>query len=494
MDRLACVDVPALPLQLLLRDHADWTGLPAAVVEQDRPQGRLLWVNEEARRLGVLPGQNYAQGLSLAVTLRAGEMPPPQIERGVAEISTLLRRFSPDIEPAKEEPGVFWVNARGLQRLARSASDWARQMHAALTAFGFSNHVVVGFRRFGTYAVAKAARGVKVFASVDQEIAAMRQVSLSRLRLDAKTRDTLARLGVYTVGQFLDLPPDGLQKRFGKEARRLRELAAGEAFAPLLPERPREPAQTICQLEPPEGDATRLLFVLKGLLHPLLARLAQDGRALTALEMRFALEGLETRVDRLCPAEPTLNAAILTDLIRLRLEAAPLPAATGTVTLTAEDLPADPKQLRLFFEESRRDLDAGNRALARLRAELGPQAVLHARLAEGHLPEACFSWEPLDKLRAPRPQAYPGGSLVRRIKTTSQMLPPMPYGEPTTMLVRHLGCGTIDRVCGPYLVSGGWWRRETQRQYYFARTRRGDVLWLYFDPTRRRWFLQGEVE
>ena len=31
-ERLACVDVPALPLQLLLRRYPDWCGRPAAVV------------------------------------------------------------------------------------------------------------------------------------------------------------------------------------------------------------------------------------------------------------------------------------------------------------------------------------------------------------------------------------------------------------------------------------------------------------------------------
>ena len=38
MDPLACVSVPAFPLQLLLRSHPDWRGAPAAVVEEDRPQ------------------------------------------------------------------------------------------------------------------------------------------------------------------------------------------------------------------------------------------------------------------------------------------------------------------------------------------------------------------------------------------------------------------------------------------------------------------------
>jgi protein ImuB len=39
MDRTACVDIRALPLQLLLRAHPDWREKPVVVVDRDKPQG-----------------------------------------------------------------------------------------------------------------------------------------------------------------------------------------------------------------------------------------------------------------------------------------------------------------------------------------------------------------------------------------------------------------------------------------------------------------------
>jgi protein ImuB len=44
------------------------------------------------------------------------------------------------------------------------------------------------------------------------------------------------------------------------------------------------------------------------------------------------------------------------------------------------------------------------------------------------------------------------------------------------------------------VISGGWWVHPIHREYYFTRARRGDVLWIYYDRQRRRWFLQGAVE
>ncbi|MCC6653297.1 MAG: DNA polymerase Y family protein, partial [Candidatus Eisenbacteria bacterium] len=64
MDRIACIDLPAFPLQLLMLRHPEWKDGPVAVVEHDRPQGRILWVNEAAREERILPGMRYAAGLS----------------------------------------------------------------------------------------------------------------------------------------------------------------------------------------------------------------------------------------------------------------------------------------------------------------------------------------------------------------------------------------------------------------------------------------------
>jgi hypothetical protein len=101
VDRLACVDLPELPLQLLLRRHPEWTGAPVAVVAEDRPQAFILWVNESARRSGVLPGQRFAQGLALETGLRCGTVSRAEVYRhGSATMSsvTLAER------PGAEEP------------------------------------------------------------------------------------------------------------------------------------------------------------------------------------------------------------------------------------------------------------------------------------------------------------------------------------------------------------------------------------------------------
>ena len=105
MDRMACVELPAFPLQLLLQRHPDWAGRPVAVVDRDKPQGVILWVNEHARACRIRTGMRYGAGLSLARTLHAGEVPPAEIERALRRSPAGCGASVPTSSPAATSRG-----------------------------------------------------------------------------------------------------------------------------------------------------------------------------------------------------------------------------------------------------------------------------------------------------------------------------------------------------------------------------------------------------
>jgi protein ImuB len=499
VDRLACVDLPAFPLQLLLRGQPAWRTCPVAVVDRDRPQGVILWVNERARARRILPGMRYAAGLSLAGDLRAAEVPRSEIDRAAAAVRRDLRRFTPHVESADGEPGVFWLDASGLERLHESLGKWAGLIRADLKRSGFRSTVVAGFGRFGTYAAAKAAAGanraVQVFGKPDAERTAARRVPLDRLAIEPAALEALRKLGIDTVGRFIDLPIEGIEQRFGPEVARLHRLASGELRLPLQPERPLPPVVQRLALDHPETGAARLMLVVEQLMPPLLEMLADRCQALAEVTIGFRFERMGDHVETVRPAEPTLSAARLLELIRLRLEAVRrLPEGVVEVMLAGRGVRAARRQLELFAERPRRDLAAANRALARIRAAFGNDAVTRARLREGHLPEGSFTWDVIDELAAAQPRETDASRMVRRIFNPPVPLPSRPRHEPDGWMLRGLKQGPVERVLGPYIVSGGWWNRTVHREYHFAETRKGELLWVYYDRARRRWFLHGRVE
>ncbi|MEZ4429929.1 MAG: hypothetical protein R3A51_19805 [Nannocystaceae bacterium] len=271
--------------------------------------------------------------------------------------------------------------------------------------------------------------------------------------------------------------------------------------------------------------------MIKGGLARLLAELASSGEALAALTLRLELdlpradrEGREDEALQIEPAAPSRDLLALVDLVRLRLDELELPAPAQSLTLEATPAAPSRAQVDMHLEAGapRRDPAAAAAALARLRAAYGDQAVTRARVRAAHLPEASFQWEPA--AAPPRPQgiAWPraswaanhgaaghdGPPLLRRLLRRPLPLDPPPITdmedfinmsektlrEPWALPAEPGPGGAIRRLFGPHRVSGGWWARTVERDYYYAETSTGALLWIFHDRARGRWFWHGTVD
>ena len=514
MADVACVDLPALPLQLVWRGEPALRAHAVVVIDEDRPQGRVLWACERARASGVLPGQRYAHALGLCRELRARVVPPERIEAAVVELRAALHALSPRVDPGRwaepsglhsgpgtGEPGTCWLDGDGLDRIFGGAPAWAAAIQRVLGQLGLAGAVVIGWSRFATYAIARAARtGTVILQGDADERARASAVPLARLDVAPELRDALARLGVTTLGQLVRLPGGGILERFGKDAYRLYQLAAGERWDPLVPVAPPEAPDERVVLDDDVDDLEQLVFVLKPAIDRLLDRLAARGRALAALHvelvLRHAVGRTELRAEHIQPAAPTLDGRALVRLVHLRFSGMPPVAPVNAARVWADDVPASREQLALFAQRPRRDPRAADEALARVRAELGDDAVVRAVLRDGHLPEASFGWQRVQSVVPARPEPRLVRPLVRRIHARPQLLPPQPRQvRDDGWLLSGLEHGAVVRIVGPYVVSGAWWAsHEVHREYHFAELRRGDCLWVYYDRRRRRWFCHGAVE
>ena len=516
MDRWACVNLRAFPLQLLLVEHPEWRtppqagrdgpadgqesqpdGLaaqvaqptapvvlptcPVAVVSHDTPQGLVLYTDKAARRKGVVPGMRYITALGLVPELRAGVVSERKVREGIREIARRLQAFSPEIEPSRELPGIFWLNASGLHMLYSSATAWCREILDDFRRQGFLASVSVGYTRFGTLATGALRREITIFRTPEEERAAALDVPIASLGLPPNVAETFGLLKVLTIGDFLALPAEGVRKRFGEDIYSLHVEASGAAWRPLSAHRDKAVFRSTVHFDAPESDSMRLVIRMARMIHPLLRDLEKRGDLVRAVRWTFSFEKAEEESYIVRPAEPTCHQRQLLDLIKLQMESIVLPGGVMGIDMVVLNAPARFGQDTLFETKPARDLSAANRALARLRALFGPEAVVHAELHDAHLPEATFRWEPLRAMQSPRPRAPEHSSLVRRLYTKPEPLSPLQRQR-------------LQPVAGPHMISGGWWMREVSREYHFARDRDMRLLWVYYDHRRKRWFVQGEVE
>ena len=491
--RVACVDLRALPLQILLHDRPEWRRYPVAVVPEDRPDAPLLLVSPLAERARLRPGMRYGVARDLVPSLRAAPVAEERVKKTVDELALALATFSPRVEPDAERPGTFYVDPNGLRRIYGGYRSWADAVFQYLRGRGYESSVIVGFERFEAFAIARTHAGIEVIGSKSEARAKVAEVRLAMLGIHPDLLRDLALLDVHTLGDLLSLPHDALHARYGPEASRLHALAGGPQM-PLQPRTFDEPVRVTTEIDPPDADHARLLFAIKGALHTLINQVTARCETLSALVIELTLESRPSKVhrERIEPATPTRDALSLLDLVRLRLSDLVLEAPVEAIAVQAETAPPTGEQLALFRFEQKRDLRAGDRALARVRAAFGPRSVTKARVRDAHLPEAGFSWDAMDRM--PNVTARKEGRasnppLVRRVLPRPKPLPSR-AGEP------YVGDGdrALLRLYGPYRVSGGWWVRTVERDYYYGETGRGDLLWLYYDRPRKRWFLQGAVD
>ncbi|MEZ4253501.1 MAG: hypothetical protein R3B99_35275 [Polyangiales bacterium] len=416
---VAAISLPKLRLQLVMRRHARWEGEPIAVVAEEGPEAPLLELDRIALRRGLRPGLRQGVARSLVPELRTAVVRSTELDALENELVRGLQTFSPRIEPVSDEVGgAFFADPRGLEKLYGGLDVWASSVHRYLRARKLRASVVCGHHPWLALALARTSHGARVFSDAARERREAEAIALRSLGLSEKLCEPLAMLGIETLGAFLALPNGELCTRFGREAAELHERHGERGQLPLQPAGIELPRRVQLELDDPTTELEPLLFASKTGLDRLLAELTSRGERPLALLVELHLESHappgpfgtpartltdeeRTWVERLEPAEPTVDPKVWLELLRLRLGAVELPAAVIELALEAEPTHARGHQLQTLTERPKRDVLAAARALARVRATFGDGSVTKATLHDAHLPEARFRWEPLRVLPVP---------------------------------------------------------------------------------------------
>lgn len=287
------------------------------------------------------------------------------------------------------------------------------------------------------------------------------------LGLPREAGETLRRWGIGTLGRLAALPRGEVALRLGTAGARWWDLAAGEDDAPLVPTpQPDEPEEQV-ELEYPLYEVEPLLFVLRGALDRVAARLASRGVVFGAAALRLCLESGSWDDRTLTLAAPLGDVPSILALLRVSLESSP-PAAAVT-GLTVRGIPAGARfaQLSLFEPVGPAPQQLAV-TLARLTALVGRERVGTPVAPDAHRSAAPLA---LRVLRPPVAARWDG----RRLETDDPRLR-----------------GATVRASGPWKLRGGWWgERSFERDYYDVELAGGALLRLFRDVPAGAWFVDG---
>ncbi len=482
-----------------------------AVVAEDSPESPLLELSAQALERGLRPGLRLGAARNADLELRTGVVSAADAAAFAEELATDLGTFSPRVEACADRGGPlaivggYFVDPRGLEGLYGDSQRWASAIEGYLRGRGLAAVVVVGHQAQRCLAVARASSpGTAVVLDPDAERRAAAAVSLRRAGIAERICEPLARLGVTSVGDLLELPAGELRTRFGPEVAELHRLLGDGAQLPLQPRSIALPPRATVAVEPSTADASRLVFHLKRAVDRVIDQAAADHRVLARMELELALEryGRGRTLDSserhlrctLEPASPSRDGRQWVELWRLRLASLRLPAPVEGITLEGVPVSPEEEQLATAAVAPTRDPRAAHEALARVAAAFGPESVVRLRARDAHLPEASLRLEPIEpgamRFDGPAPEATEGWSALRRM-VRPERLPTDAEGWPV--------CDApIAERSGPHRISGGWWGRAPDaatltRDYWYLHLEDGQLWWVFRDRVRDGWFLQARV-
>ncbi len=547
-DRVAALIIPSIRLQLAQKRRPEWAGDAIAIVEETGPSAPLIELNYAATRAGLKVGMSQGAARNLVPDIRIAQVSKQDEDELSDELARSLQVMSPKVERGRF-PGSFLLDPRGLEGLFGSMRAWGSALCGYLRGRKLRSRLVIGFDAYRALAIAHQKEGVVLIRNAQEEAELSGGLSLDQIPMRDRTRAALERLGVESLRQLLQLPVGELKTRFGRDIVEWVELFSQSRQIPIQAIPFESLYRIAIDLDTPIQNASRLQAQILEGATSLMGDLNRSGKSLSSLEINLYPEQHQSDPDlgeiliRIEPASPSTSVTLVEELLRLKLEKIHLPRKIEHISLEASGQASEETQLSAenLVRPRARDIEAAERALARVRAAFGEQSVVRAELREAHLPEGRFALLSEDacvlsnvqvreakelrtsyvleeesrpahhtllklpisqnkeapskaaELHSEAPSAtFVPSPLSRRLHAPQ----PVPGTEETGPV---LGASAV-ALYGPHRISGGWWGAisedgklsERERDYFYAELSSGELVWVFFNKKKKRWFRQGE--
>jgi DNA polymerase IV len=393
--------------------HVDLDAFFASVEQRDRPElrGRPVIVGgaggEDAR--GVVSAASYEArkfGVHSAMSLREAYRRCPdgvflpvdgrRYQIASRDVMNVLRRYTPAVEPISIDEA--FLDVTGSVALFGDGASIAAQIKSSVRdEVGLTVSVGVA----ATKLVAKIASDLRkpdglVVVAPGEEAAFLAPLAIGRLwGVGEKTAAALAEYSVRTIGDLAGLPPDLIERRFGKHGRSLVQRARGIDADPVHEGDPAKSVGHEHTFDIDTSDPEVIERTLLGMADGVAGRLRSAGVRAGTISVKIRDSGFHTITRQRTLPEPT---DLTEPIFRAALELA-RPEVRGMrvrlIGVTASNL-GEREQLALFEPvepRRRRAVEAADQ----LRRRYGERAVTRARLIGTGLP-APFERDPRNPL------------------------------------------------------------------------------------------------
>ncbi|HEU5292496.1 MAG TPA: DNA polymerase Y family protein [Cyclobacteriaceae bacterium] len=449
--------------------------------------------NVLAEQQGIVVGMVLADARAIVPDLEVLDDRADLVEKLLKRLAEWCIRFTPVV--AVDFPDGLLLDASGCSHLWGGDTLYIREIAKKLNDRGYDVRLAMTDTAGCAWATARFGMETMVIAS-NQHVQALLKLPPEALRLEPDAIERLHKLGLHTIGQFINMPRHSLRRRFGQHLLMRLDMAIGQEFETIEPVHPIEPYQERLPCLEPIVTASGIEIALKELLTTLCHRLQQEQKGLRAAIFKcYCVDGKIEKVD-IGTHQPTHHVSHLFKLFANKLSSIEPGLGIELFALEAPKVEEHLPEQEKMWEGSGGLKDIRIFELIdRLAGRIGDQFIRRYLPDEHHWPERSFKRSSLsDELTTAwkdKPRPLKLLQTPELIEVTS-LIPDYP-----PMLFLHRGKRhKIVKADGPERIEQEWWlQRGQHRDYYRVEDEEGKRYWIFrlghYHDEKFQWFIHG---
>lgn len=495
MKRYLSIWFPYLIPDRLVKQKPELQKKAFVTVLSERGRQVIQSSNIQATVKGIKPGMILADARAIFPDLPAIDHQPALPAKLLNALGEWCLRFTPIV--MVDLPDGLMLDISGCPHLWGGELHYSNDITARLNRAGYHVNTAIADTMGAAWAVSRYGKHESIIPAYQQKQALL-ALPAEALRIDILTASRLYKLGLNSIGSFVDMPSATLRRRFGKDLVQRIELALGLALETLNPISPALIFQERLSCLDPVRTAKAIKIALQQLLEKLCKHLLQEGKGLRKAVLKCYRVDDEIQSIEIGTNKATRNISHIFRLMEQKITN--IDPGLGIELFVLEAPVTEPlkvEQEYLWTDISNEHSESLIQLIDRISVRIGNQAIKKYLPAEHHWPER--SYVPAKSITEQPIISWPQG-LRRPVYVLPKPEPiqvSVPIPDYPPMLFVYKGkVHNIKKADGPERIEREWFiEKGLQRDYYIVEDQTGARYWLFrsghYDTHIPEWFIHG---
>lgn len=466
---------------------------PFVIAMPERGRMVVKALNTIAQSKGIRDGMAVADCRAILPELKVLEGKAGTGEKLLRALAVWCIRYTPIA--AIDPPDGLMLEATGCTHLWGSERSYLQDILARLNDFGYRVQVAIADTIGAAWAAARF--GNERIVESGKQVTVLSALPPAALRLETNILTRLIKLGLSSIGMFMNMPRPALRRRFGQVLLTRLDQALGKELEVLEPVLPVEPYQErLPCLEAIRTD-TGIKIALRRLLEMLCMRLKKEEKGVRkAVFKGYRIDGHIQQIE-IGTIRPSQDIEHLFRLFEIRIDTLEPDLGFEVFTLDAPVVESVTIEQEALWNTKNSSGKEVAELLDRIAGKIGIHAIHRYLPDEHYLPERSFkaavSFD--EKTKAAWQTDMPRPVHLLSSPEVITVMVPLPDYPPVHFIYK----GQVHRVVradGPERIEQEWWiKKGLFRDYYIVEDEMGARYWLFrsghYERDEIKWFVHG---